>query len=56
MNYIAAWTNLPEQSLNKSVRDVDWESGSADDYLISGSGFGSGGGWVLDWKTLTPVR
>jgi len=29
MNYIAAQTNLPEWSLNKSVRDVDWELGLA---------------------------
>ena len=29
MNYIAARTNLREWSLNKSARDVDWESGSA---------------------------
>src|SRR5882724_5554533 len=49
MNYIAARTNLPEWSLNKSARDVDWESGLADDYLSLGGGLRSGGRWVLDW-------
>ena len=29
MNYIAAWMNLPEWSLNKSARDVDRELGLA---------------------------
>jgi len=29
MNYIAAQTDLPERSLNESMRDVDRESGLA---------------------------
>ena len=29
MNYIAAQMNLPERSLNKGAKGVDWELGSA---------------------------
>ena len=33
MNYIVAWSNIPEQSLNHSNGDVDQALGLADDYL-----------------------
>ena len=35
MNYIAAWSSVPGQSLNSSTGDVDWMLGLADDYLSS---------------------
>src|SRR5882724_2233112 len=34
-NYIAAQLSVPMWSLNHSTGDVDWMSGSADDYLSS---------------------
>ena len=33
MNYIVAWSNVPEWSPNHSTGDVDQMSGSANDYL-----------------------
>jgi len=49
MNYIAAWWNIPEWSLNHSTGDVNQTLGSADYYLSSGGRVNSEGETSVGW-------
>ena len=53
MNYIVAWLNDPNQSLNHSAGDVDQILGLAADYLSLDNRVSSEGRWDFGWLGLT---
>jgi len=52
-SYIAAWSNIPESSLNHSAGDVDQILGLAADYLSLDNRVSSEGRWDFGWLGLT---